>query len=587
MKSKLKLATISLLAFTFYLIHGQVYAENTKQVVDYNQTYTYEMMVQQINQLVVMYPGLIEKKNIGKTKYGRDIWAVKLGKGRATVFINGSHHAREWMTSTLNMYMIEQYAKSYQNNTSVEGYKTREVLNNTSIWFVPMVNPDGVTLQQKGLNAFPRSEHASLLKMNEGSYNFKKWKANAQGIDLNRQYPAGWNTITKNATNPFWQNHKGSKPLEAIETKSLATFTYQTNPEIAVSYHASGRILYWNYKTPSRNLSRDTKLATKFSSITKYSVVKPTPNPSGGGYSDWFIQEFGKPAFTPEISYHVGNTHVPLSVFPEEWKRNKSIGLWIASEGYQLWYEKNKDLIVKEKEQLEKQKAEEKARLEQEVKLKKQLKDELLASKEEYFVILAEFKRVSDELQHLKDEQEKQAKTEEIQTVKQQLNEIKNFSIEKAQAAGELTEAINLQKQYVVEIDGKKEEFQRLGQLYQDSNNKDIHVYVNGKEVIFDSKPITKNYRTMIPIRAVSESMGANVYWKKETGEITITKNDKVILLTVGQKKTIVNGIEQEIENEPVLQNNRTLVPLRFINEALGTTVDWQETGKIVTIHQS
>lgn len=59
------------------------------------------------------------------------------------------------------------------------------------MWFVPMVNPDGVTLQQEELKAFPISLHASLLEMNEGSKNFKRWKANAKGIDLNRQYKAG------------------------------------------------------------------------------------------------------------------------------------------------------------------------------------------------------------------------------------------------------------------------------------------------------------------------------------------------------------------------------------------------------------
>jgi g-D-glutamyl-meso-diaminopimelate peptidase len=149
------------------------------------------------------------------------------------------------------MNMIEEYAISYTNNTNIGGYNTKSILSNTSIWFVPMVNPDGVTLQQFGLNAFPSSMHSKLKNMNDGSSNFKRWKANLDGIDLNRQYNAGWATIKSNVTHPYYMNHKGMYPEQAKETKMLVNFTYQIKPEIAVSYHSAGRILYWNYKPPS------------------------------------------------------------------------------------------------------------------------------------------------------------------------------------------------------------------------------------------------------------------------------------------------------------------------------------------------
>src|SRR5690606_4848826 len=134
-------------------------------------------------------------KIVGKSEYGRDIYAVSLGKGEATSFINGSHHAREWLTTNLNMNMIDEYASAYRKNNSIDGFNVRRILNDTTIWFIPMVNPDGVILQQEGLQAYPKSMHNSLIAMNKGSRNFTRWKANIKGIDLNRQYDAGWSTI--------------------------------------------------------------------------------------------------------------------------------------------------------------------------------------------------------------------------------------------------------------------------------------------------------------------------------------------------------------------------------------------------------
>ena len=128
-----------------------------KAIVNPNKTYTYTQMGKDIAALKKAYPDLVQVKVIGTSEYGRKIYAVGLGKGSANVFINGSHHAREWLTTTLNMYMIEKYAAAYKGNQKISGYNAKSLLNSSTIWFVPMVNPDGVTLQQQGLKAFPKS----------------------------------------------------------------------------------------------------------------------------------------------------------------------------------------------------------------------------------------------------------------------------------------------------------------------------------------------------------------------------------------------------------------------------------------------
>lgn len=156
-----------------------------------------------------------------------------------------------------------------------------------------MVDLDGVTLQQKGLDAFPEGAKSGLLSMNGGSSDFSRWKANAQGIDINRQYPAEWTGIRYSTQYPMYKNYKGSEPAETAEAQSMIRFTYDADPEIALSYHTSGRVLYWHFHT--KPVERDRKMAATLSGMTGYSLVKPEDYPSGGGFTDWFIAQFGRP----------------------------------------------------------------------------------------------------------------------------------------------------------------------------------------------------------------------------------------------------------------------------------------------------
>ncbi|HEY2491671.1 MAG TPA: M14 family zinc carboxypeptidase [Paenibacillus sp.] len=299
-------------------------AESSTNIVDPKQIYTYEIMSRDIQTLAKQYPDLIRYNSGGKSEYNRDLWVIEVGRGSVNVLLNGSHHAREWMTTILLMEMTENIAISDRNDAKWGNYRIRDLLDHVTFQIVPMVNPDGVTLQQKGLNAFPKINHAALLKMNGGSRNFKRWKANAKGIDLNRQYPASWKHIKNASSAPYYMNYKGKKPLEAKETQTMVKLATELKPTIAVSYHTSGEILYWNYKTLAKNLKRDQSFATAYSNMTGYKMVKPVANPSGGGFTDWFIENFGQPGLTPELSPYVGEGDVPLSNWNRIWKLHKN-----------------------------------------------------------------------------------------------------------------------------------------------------------------------------------------------------------------------------------------------------------------------
>lgn len=327
------------LMFTIlFVLAGLVHLEHRAEAAAVNpaEVYTYEKMQADIVELAKQYPDLITYKVIGKSEYGRNIYAVSLGKGQTNIFINGSHHAREWMTTTLNMYMLEQYALAYKSGRTIAGADVRTHLNRTTMWFVPMVNPDGVTLQQFGLKAFPSSAHAGLIKMNAGSKDFKRWKANGKGIDLNRQYPADWANIKSNPGKPYYKNYKGPQPQAASEVKAIIKFVNEIKPASSVAYHSSGQILYWKFHQTGALYDRDHQYAKTIGKMTGYSLVYPGARPSGGGFTDWFTDTYKLPGFTPEIGRYAGETSLPLSEFQTIWKQNQGVGLYAAGIGYSL-----------------------------------------------------------------------------------------------------------------------------------------------------------------------------------------------------------------------------------------------------------
>lgn len=340
-KQKLSMIVLSILCLGACFL-GPLTAQAAPAVVNPAQVYSYKVMQKDIEKLAAAYPDLITYESLGQTAYGRELWAVKLGRGPAAVLLNGSHHAREWMTTTVLMKMLDTYASAYYANEKIGGKDVRSLLDSTTLYLVPMVNPDGVTLSQQGTAGLSAAQAALLRKYNNGSSNFTRWKANMQGIDLNRQYPANWNSIKYAVSYPAYQNYKGTRPAQAPEVKQMMDYTYKVDPEVTISYHSSGEIIFWYFNNISSNMARDKEIASDLRGLTGYSLVQPEKNPSGGGYKDWFIQEFGRPGYTIEIARYAGEGSVPLSEFSRIWAENKSVGVYSAQKSYDLWLAKQK-----------------------------------------------------------------------------------------------------------------------------------------------------------------------------------------------------------------------------------------------------
>lgn len=137
----------------------------------------------------------------------------------------------------------------------------------------------------------------------------------------------------------------------------------------------------------------------------------------------------------------------------------------------------------------------------------------------------------------------------------------------------------------LLELDGDElAAYQFLGELYQAAGVEGVTAFVNGKKPAFDVPPMIKDGRTLVPFRAIAEALDAEVAWDGETRTVTIVRDGVTVQLPVGSSVAVINGQEVTLDVPASIVNGRTVVPARFIAEALGALVEWVPEGQIVVV---
>ena len=111
-----------------------------------------------------------------------------------------------------------------------------------------------------------------------------------------------------------------------------------------------------------------------------------------------------------------------------------------------------------------------------------------------------------------------------------------------------------------------------------------IMVHLNGQKLSFDQPPVIIDGRTMVPLRAIFEALGADVVWDDATKTITAKREKRVVMLEIGQRFITMDGVSKELDVPAQIVNNRTLVPVRAVSEAFDCEVGWDGITQTVII---
>ena len=297
-------------------------------IVPTNIAFTARLVAFCVRGIAARYP-FVRVGRIGRSVMGRPLWYLALGEGERRVLYNAAHHANEWITIPVVLKFAEQFARAYAENGKIFGQSARELYRAASVYIVPCVDPDGLDLVTGELTDGGYYDGALRIARDYPDLPFPSdWKANILGTDLNLQYPAGWEQARENkaalgVVSPAPADYVGASPLSAPESRAMYDFTLALSPQLTLSYHTQGEVIYWRYLDLEPKGARG--LADTFAAVSGYSV-EDTPYASGfAGYKDWFISHFDRPGFTIEAGR--GVNPLPISDFDKIYADNLGIFL--------------------------------------------------------------------------------------------------------------------------------------------------------------------------------------------------------------------------------------------------------------------
>jgi hypothetical protein len=297
-----------------------------RYVVDPYHAYSYEEMLEDASTLEQMYPDIIRLDSIGESVEKRDLLLIRFGNGDRKIFINGSIHACEYITTTYLMYMIDRYAYAYKTSGIYEGFDLKKILDSVTFCIVPMLNPDGVNLVHNGLESVRNPEEVSKIFTG-----YADWKANINGVDLNRNFDNNW-YVQRPENGPSAGGYKGYTPLSEPESRAVARYLDSEMFWTFLNFHSKGEGLYgWD----DPNIEYYPQLASMVSRIieaSNYRKFIDTPDTDYGTLLGYVRETYLKPALTFELCRYVYGIPYPDEDFDSVWAPARTFCLIVAEE---------------------------------------------------------------------------------------------------------------------------------------------------------------------------------------------------------------------------------------------------------------
>lgn len=262
-----------------------------------------------LNDFVTAYPSLARVTTIGFSHEGRPIKALKISDNVAVnepaegdVLFVALHHAREWISVEMALYLAEQILAQYATNPRLQAD-----VNNLQIWIVPVVNPDGFAYTQlpcvspciPGTSMDPRFWRKNRRINGDGTF----------GVDLNRNWGHGWGLASGSSGMTSNDTYRGTAPFSEPETEALRAFANGlSNLKTMFTYHSFSELFLrpWGYTTadaPGEETLRQLALRSinVIQAVHGHVYSETIGYTASGETTDWFWGEHRISAFTPEL----------------------------------------------------------------------------------------------------------------------------------------------------------------------------------------------------------------------------------------------------------------------------------------------
>ena len=287
-----------------------------------NKNYDYYSLKKAIKQLTDTYP-FLHTSVIGKSVMGREITAIKIGRANEYVLFTGCFHGSEHITTTILLKFIEEICTAIQNGGSVSGINIKRVMTGRAIIIVPSVNPDGAEISMRGvISAGNNARNISKISRGDTVH----WNANVRGVDINHNFDAGWDELSRlekenGIYGPSPTRFGGPKPFSEPESVAIKTLCETVRIRHAIAFHSQGEVIYWQYG--DYKPARSQKMAEIMATSSGYKLDYPVGLAVGGGFKDWFIKTFNRPAFTVEVG--LGENPLPNESVQDIYERIKEM----------------------------------------------------------------------------------------------------------------------------------------------------------------------------------------------------------------------------------------------------------------------
>ena len=250
---------------------------------------------------LLMEYGFLTRDTIGESRCSRPIDLLCIGNRRKQVLFTAAYHGMEWITTLVMLRFLDELCYSVLHGQSICGIRAGAFLNQRGLAVVPYVNPDGVEIQINGAKA--AGEYKDTVITASGG-DTSHWQANAAGVDINHNFDAESERLReleiKNGYNaPAPTRYGGAYPESEPESRTIASYCRTGNITHALAFHSQGEEIYWSfgsYKEPEA-----LNMAKEMSRASGYRISEPEGIAVGGGFKDWFVEKFRRPAFTIEV----------------------------------------------------------------------------------------------------------------------------------------------------------------------------------------------------------------------------------------------------------------------------------------------